>query len=129
MQVKEAEMLEQERLRDALQEKKTGRPKKYKSKLNKTVANEVKSKTVACNNARQRLPQELVDPVYRSSTDFGERDREKWHGLRTFITDGTYIQLQDTEDIKEACPVLKEAGSYPQALLFCFLNSFQNSFN
>jgi hypothetical protein len=35
----------------------------------------------------------------------------------TFITDGTYLQLQDTEDIKEAYPVIKGDGNYPQALL------------
>lgn len=110
-------MPEQERLWAALKAKKAGRPKRYKSKLNKSITNEVKSQTVACNNARQRLPLELVDLVYRNSTDFGELDREKWHGMRTFITDGTYLQLQDTEDIKESYPVIREEGSYPQALL------------
>jgi hypothetical protein len=117
VQLKEAAILEKERLSDALQEKKTGRPKKYKSKLNKSITNEVKSQTVAYSNARQRLPQELVDLVYRSSTNFGESDREEWHGMRTFIADGTYLQLQDTEDIKEEYPVIKGDGSYPQALL------------
>jgi hypothetical protein len=117
IQLQESEMLEKERLSDALKEKKAGRPKQYKSKLSKSITNEVKSQTVACNNARQRLPQELVDLVYRHSTDFGGWDREKWHGMRTFITDGTYLQLQDTEDIREEYPAVKGDGSYPQALL------------
>jgi hypothetical protein len=94
IQLKEAEMSEKERLSDALKEKKTGRPKQYKSKLNKSITNEVKSQTVAYNNARQRLPREPIDSVYRRNRDFGTSDREAWHGMRTFITDGTYLQLQ-----------------------------------
>jgi hypothetical protein len=117
IQLKEKEMLEKERLSDALKEKKAGRPKQYRSKLSKSITSEVKTQTVAYSNARRRLPQELVDPVYRHSTDFGKSDREKWYGMRTFITDGTYLQLQDTEDIKEAYPSVRGEGSYPQALL------------
>jgi hypothetical protein len=117
IQLKEAERQEKERLSDAMKKKKAGRPKQYKSKLNKSITNEVKSQTVAYNNARQRLPQELVDLIYAESRDFGELDREEWHGLRTFITDGTYLQLQDTEDIKEEYPAIKGDGNYPQALL------------
>ncbi|MDR0603117.1 MAG: IS4 family transposase, partial [Bacteroidales bacterium] len=117
IQLKEAEQLEKERLSDSLKAKKAGRPKQYKSKLRKSITGEVKSQTVAYNNARQRLPQELVDLVYVRSKDFGALEKEEWHGMRTFITDGTYLQLQDTEDIKGEYPVIKGDGSYPQALL------------
>jgi hypothetical protein len=39
------------------------------------------------------------------------------HGMKTFICDGTYLQLQDTEDIKQRYAVKEQAESYPQALL------------
>jgi hypothetical protein len=96
IQLKEAELLEKERQLDSLKAKKAGRPKQYKSKLRKSITGEVKSQTVAYNNARQRLPQELVDLVYVRSRDFG---------------------ALDTEDIKGEYPVIKGEGSYPQALL------------
>jgi hypothetical protein len=117
IQLEEAEFLEKERQLDSSQAKKAGRPKQYKSKLRKSITGEVKSQTVAYSNARQRLPQELVDLVYVRSKDFGTMDNEEWHSMRTFITDGTYLQLQDTEDIKGEYPVIEGDGSYPQALL------------
>jgi hypothetical protein len=117
IQEKEAEALAEEKTSDLLKGKKPGRPKKYKSKLGRSITNKVKSQTVAYNNARQRLPKELVDLVYAASRDFGDSDTESWHGMRTFITDGTYLQLQDTEDVKKQYPVMKGDGSYPQALL------------
>jgi hypothetical protein len=117
IQAREAEMLEREKLTDMSGGKKTGRPKKYKSKLSKSITNEVKPQTVAYSNARKRLPIELLELVYSKSKDFGKLDSESWHGMRTFITDGTYLQLQDTEDIKGKYPVTNETDSYPQALL------------
>ena len=117
IRLKEAELLGKERLSDSLKAKKAGRPKQYKSKLRKSITGEVKRQTVAYNNARQRLPQELVDLVYARSKDFGALEQEEWHGMLTFITDGTYLQLQDTEDIKGEYPAIKGDGSYPQALL------------
>jgi hypothetical protein len=100
-----------------LNEKKSGRPKQYKSKLRKSITNEVKPQTVAYNNARQRLPKDLITLVYDGSKNFGNRDNESWHGMRTYITDGTYLQPQDTEDINESYPTTERGGSYPQALL------------
>jgi hypothetical protein len=113
----EAEALEKEKHADMLGGKKSGRPKKYKSKLSKSITNEVKTQTVAYSNARKRLPMDLINSVYNKSKDFGEFDNESWHGMRTYITDGTYLQLQDTEDIKGEYPIMKENGAYPQALL------------
>jgi hypothetical protein len=37
--------------------------------------------------------------------------------MKTYITDGTYLQLQDTEDIKSQYVVKGQEESYPQALL------------
>jgi hypothetical protein len=41
--------------------------------------------------------------------------------LKTYITDGTYLQLQDTEDIKSEYFVKGMEDSYPQALLQSFI--------
>jgi hypothetical protein len=117
IRIKEAEALEKEKHADRVNGKKIGRPKQYKSKLSKSITNEVKLQTVAYNNARQRLPKDLIHLVYDRSRNFGKMDSESWYGMRTYITDGTCLQLQDTEDIKGEYPVTKENGAYPQALL------------
>ena len=39
----------------------------------------------------------------------------------TYITDGTYVQLQDTKDIKSEYSVKNQENSYPQALLQAFI--------
>jgi hypothetical protein len=117
IRIREAEELEREKHADMVNGKKSGRPKQYKSKLRKSITNEVKPQTVAYNNARQRLPKDLITLVYDRSKNFGKWDNESWHGMRTYITDGTYLQLQDTEDINESYPTRERGGSYPQALL------------
>uniref|UniRef100_UPI000AD262F5 IS4 family transposase n=1 Tax=Candidatus Symbiothrix dinenymphae TaxID=467085 RepID=UPI000AD262F5 len=98
-----------------------GRPKLYKSKLPKSKTQELSNSTVAYSNARGRLPYELVKLVFDSSADFGELEQEQWHGLHTYITDGTYLQLQDTEAIREVYPPIENNGMFPQALLQTFI--------
>ena len=73
--------------------------------------------TSGFSTARTRLDTKLVQTVYAHSTDFGELDNESWHGMKTYITDGTYLQLQDTEDIRSEYVVKGQENSYPQALL------------
>jgi hypothetical protein len=63
------------------------------------------------------LPYELVKLVFDSSADFRELEKETWYGLHTYITDGTYLQLQDTQAIRSCYPhQWKETA--------CFLNLF-----
>jgi hypothetical protein len=41
--------------------------------------------------------------------------------MRTFITDGTYCQLQDTTEIRAKYPPVENNGMYPQSLLQVFI--------
>ena len=114
---KEEALLEEEKQTDAQSSIKAGRPKKYRSKLLKSYRQPVSGNTAGYSMARKRLDKRIFETVYEHSLDFGECEEEYWNGMRTFISDGTYLQLQDTEDIKSEYAVKGMEESYPQALL------------
>ena len=113
----EAEMLNEERVNDEQSPKKAGRPKQYKSRLPKSYQQPLSDNTAAYAVARKKLDTEIVRTVYEHCADFGELEKESWYGMETVITDGTYLQLQDTEDIRSEYTVKGQENSYPQALL------------
>jgi len=113
----EAAELLQEKIKDAQSPKKSGRPKKFLSRLLKSHQKPLCNNTAGYSTARKRLDTSLVQTVYEHSCNFGDLDNELWHGMKTYIGDGTYLQLQDTEDIKEHYAVKNMEDSYPQALL------------
>jgi hypothetical protein len=96
---------------------KAGRPRQFKSRLPKRYQNSLSDCTGGYSTARKNLDVRLVEDVYAHSTDFGALDKERWHGMKTYIGDGTYLQLQDTDDIKSLYKVKGMENSYPQALL------------
>ena len=128
----EAAELETEKLKANQGEKKRGRPRQYQSRLPKSYQQSISNSTAAYTTARKNLDQSVIEAVYAYSTDFGDLEKESWYGMRTYISDGTYLQLQDTEDIRSQYPVkakeakegkekiqeeVQEESSYPQALL------------
>jgi hypothetical protein len=113
----EQEKLMQEKEQDSQIVKKIGRPKKYQPRLPKRHGTPLSVSTAAYATARKNLPVDIVKMVYEHSTDFGDLDQELWHGMKTYITDGTYLQLQDTESIRAIYRVKGMEDSYPQALL------------
>jgi len=113
----EAEQLKQEKNKDTLLRRTPGQPKKYRSRLPKSYHKPLSNSTAGYSIARKRLDITLVNTVYEHSCDFGPLDNESWHGMKTCITDGTYLQLQDTEDIKSEYTVKGQDDSCPQALL------------
>jgi len=116
LQTEEA-LLKEEKQSDARNVTRAGRPKKYKSKLLKSYRQPISDNTAAYSMARKRLDKRVFEIIYEHSTDFGDCDEESWHGMRTHISDGTCLQLQDTEDIKSKFAVKGMEESYPQALL------------
>jgi len=114
---KEEALLEEEKHTDAQKTVQAGRPKKYNSKLLKSYQQPISNNTAGYSTARKRLDKEVFELVYAHSTGFGECEEESWHGMKTVIGDGTYLQLQDTEDIKSEYTVNGMEDSYPQALL------------
>jgi hypothetical protein len=113
----QAEHLREQQACDALLKRKAGRPKTYQPHLPKSLCKPLSPNTAGYSAARKRLPAELARIVYDHSTDFGDLDKEAWHGMTTHMTDGTYLQLQDTPDIRRLYTVKGQEASYPQALL------------
>jgi len=95
-----------------------GRPRKFDVSLPKSKAADISLNTAAYSNARKRLPVEFTKSLFESSKikDF-KNDYSHWHGLTVALSDGTYLQLQDTVEIQKMFPIEKNPGSYPQALL------------
>jgi hypothetical protein len=109
--------LEAEKARDAHVSRRAGRPKQYKSKLPKCYRQPLSDSTAGYATARENVDKSIFEDVYHYSTDFGDLDQESWYGMKTFICDGTYLQLQDTKDIRTQYTVKGQEESYPQALL------------
>jgi len=118
---RETELLLQSLAEDSNRKKKAGRPKDYKSKIPKSKRIELSDSTVAYNNARKRLPLELLQLIFENTNRPSDIKEERWHNCRTYITDGTYLQLQDTPDIRDQYPPMENNGMFPQALLQVFI--------
>ena len=113
----EEDRLHAERISAGYHPVKSGRPRKYKSCLPRRFQNPISDCTGGYSIARKNLDVSIIQDVYAHSTDFGYLDKERWHGMKTYITDGTCLQLQDTEDIRGHYAVNGCEDSYPQALL------------
>jgi hypothetical protein len=65
----------------------------------------------------------LVNKVFEYSADFKkELNGKKWYGMSTFITDGTYFQMQDTPELRKKYFVKEGSNAYPQGLLQAVLS-------
>jgi len=102
--------------------RKRGRPRLYTSLLPRSKELEISDNTAAFTKARTRLDTGLVNKVFEYSADFKkELNGKKWYGMSTFITDGTYFQMQDTPELREKYFVKEGDNAYPQGLLQCVL--------
>jgi hypothetical protein len=107
---------------DKLKVKKTaGRPKLYAVTIPKSQEQDISLNTAAYSKARTRLPIQLVEALFNSSLiDSQKNDYSHWNGLRVFIGDGTYLQMQDTEPLREKYEAKHNGigtSGYPQGLL------------
>jgi len=118
---KEMKSLLRSKEEDSKRGKKSGRPRKYKSKIPKSKSRELSNSTVAYTNARKRLPIGLLQLIFNQTNTPSDIKEENWHGYKTYITDGTYLQLQDTSKIREKYPPIENTGMFPQALLQVFI--------
>ncbi len=106
--------LEQQQLQNA---KRKGRPKSYQLRLAKSKQTKISQNTAAYSKARQRLDMKLVREVYNFSHQLPEEFNVKWHGMVSYIVDGSYFQMQDTPALRSKYYVKKNDGAYPQGLL------------
>ncbi len=96
-----------------------GRPKKFEPKLPKSKMADISLNTAAYSKARKRLPIQLTESLFESSKiTNAKNDYSHWHNLKVLEADGTYLQLQDTPEIRKKYPIKNsKEGEYPQALL------------
>ncbi len=99
-----------------------GRPAKFDMKIGKSKMQDISLNTAAYSNARKRLHLETTEKLFKSTVieDF-KNDYSHWKNYKVLIADGTYLQLQDTPEVREGFPIEKNVGSYPQALLEAFI--------
>ena len=102
--------------------KKRGKPKTYNRLVAKSKLQDISTNTGSYTTARQRLDIELVKMVYEDSANFENiKINNKWKGMPVVITDGTYIQMQDSKELREQYDVQSGSenyqSSYPQGLL------------
>lgn len=111
-----------ERAKDKSEGVKKGRPKKYNPRIAKSKLKAISTNTGSYTTAKQRLDVEMVKMVYEESANFENIKIDKqWKGMDVVITDGTYIQMQDSKELRELYEVKSESEQYktgyPQALL------------
>lgn len=115
------EQIRKEKEEALLRPRKPGRPKLYKRQLPKSKQEELSLNTAAYSKARNRVPLELVNELFRKSIiNNAKNDYSHWNGYRVFIGDGTYLQIQDTAELREKYAVKHngvESDGYPQGLL------------
>jgi hypothetical protein len=117
-------LIEEEKIHDQQSniQKKAGRPKLYKPQIKKSKIQPISSNTAAFSKARKRLDINLIDEVYEATKDFRDLTPNiKWKQKDVFLTDGTYFQMQDSDELKEKYSVQKnhsgQQNAYPQGLL------------
>lgn len=102
-------------------QKKAGRPRKYEIRLPKSLDRDISLNTAAYSKARGRVPKELTEKLFQASRlEEVENAYSHWHGHRVLIGDGTYVQMQDTEALREDFQLMhhgQPSEGYPQGLL------------
>ena len=117
--IKHIKLIEQSSIEsvNANPKRSSGRPRKNFIPLAKSKLKSISSNTSAYAQARNRLNLSFVKKVFKSSGKPKNADYSQlFFGRPVYMTDGTYLQMQDTEKVKQ---VYKNAadGGYPRGLL------------
>jgi hypothetical protein len=98
-----------------------GRPRKNSFRLPKSKTDDISLNTAAYSKARKRLPTSMTEELFaHSRVSTGVETYSHWHDRKVFIGDGTYVQMQDTPELREQYAVnqtKKSASGYPQGLI------------
>lgn len=115
-----AQNQKEKELEKKIGKRKVGRPKKDIYRIPKSQEDDISLNTAAYSKARTRLPIELTRALFNKSQLKDVRNTySHWHGYRVLIGDGTYVQMQDTPELRKEYKVLhkgKESSGYPQGL-------------
>jgi hypothetical protein len=91
-----------------------GPKKKYKLKVPKSKTVEISGNTAAYSKARKRVSIELMQDIFRKTVENSNLN-VYWHGMETYLTDGTYVQMQDTKELREMYDVVSSGVDYKEA--------------
>ena len=112
---------ELEKQEERTKQRKPGRPKNYSPKLPMSLEKNISLNTAAYSKARGRVPMELAETLFTNSKiEQVVNSYSHWRGYRVMIADGTYLQMQDTPEIRQEFEVKYNGvgtNGYPQALL------------
>lgn len=113
--------IQEEKKKAYSEPRKAGRPRLFKAELPKSKANDHSLNTAAYSKARKRIPQALTDELFDSSIiENAKNNYSHWFGHKVYIGDGTYVQMQDSAELRKKYAVKfkgKESKGYPQGLL------------
>ena len=101
-------------------EVKRGPKKKYKLKVPKSKTSEISDNTAAYSKARKRVSLKLMEQLFYKTRE-NTNSKTLWYGMETYLTDGTYVQMQDTKELREIYDVKSTnvdcKAAYPQGLV------------
>ena len=97
-----------------------GPKKKYNINVPKSKIVEISENTAAYSKARKRVSFDLMQNIFYKTVENSEL-KVYWHGMETYLTDGTYTQMQDTKELRGIYNVMSKnadhKGAYPQGLI------------
>jgi hypothetical protein len=104
---------------------KVGRPRKKQILLPKSKEKDISLNTAAYSKARSRLPLEMTSELFKASSMKDIKNTySHWHERKVLIVDGTYLQMQDTKELRKQYKVKRKKGDvpgYPQGLLLALI--------
>lgn len=96
---------------------KRGRPRSTAGRIAKSKLMDISLNTSAFSQARKRLSLDYVEAVFEESNRKSESSKSNaWKSYPVFLADGTYLQMQDTEQLRTEFPA-SVSNSYPRGLL------------
>jgi len=96
---------------------KPGRPKSNIPHIQKSKLQELSLNTASYDEARKRLPVELVKKVFESTAEkfqpAGNESETTWKGHNVFATDGTTFKMVDSEELRNTFKGVNESQPQP----------------
>lgn len=102
--------------------KRRGRPRLKAVKIQKSKTEPISINTSAYSQSRTRLSLDYVNKVFlESAKSESTSSKTDFYGRKVYLTDGTYLQMQDSPAIQELFKTGNETG-YPRGLLCVLIN-------
>jgi hypothetical protein len=110
-----------EKQKEKTKQRKPGRPRNYSLKLPLSLEKDISLNTAAYSKARGRVPMELIETLFaESKIEQAKNSYSHWRDYHVMIADGTFLQMQDTPEIRKEYEVKYNGvgtNGYPQGLL------------